>query len=148
MKVIVLLLIFTFSSSSYATSCRLEFADAEKSKNSSVDALDLSLNRASHIIIAEAITTVKTVYSKKGEESSIVDFSTAFEVERYIKGKGSKNVTVKRDKICGCSYDYVPGVNYVIFANEKNGILYASSCSYTKPADETWVEIVEQKIGG
>jgi hypothetical protein len=148
MKIIAFVIISMFSVASYGTTCWLEFADSELRKSTGADVLELSLKRASHVFIAEAVTTIKTVYSAKGEESSILSFSTTFEVERYIKGQGPKNTTIKRAKTCGCSYDYIPGVNYVVIANERKGNLYAASCKYIKPAGETWVEIIEEAARG
>lgn len=119
MKIVLIILLIAGSTNVVARQCWGDVVESEIARETGKSVLQLQLESAEYIFVAEALTTIKTVIQSKGEEPGIARIITEFLVEDFLKGKGSGKVTVEGRFGCGCHYDFTPGVNYLVFASEE-----------------------------
>ena len=66
------------------------------------------------------------------------DYITKFYIQYYWKEDGQESdiIYLKGSKCENeCSFDFLEGHHYIVFADKKNGFYYATSCSLTQEVD-------------
>lgn len=142
MKNYAFILLMSFCSFSYGTSCWLNHV-----VNVSEEPASLIYKSADVIFVGEAIASENTVARSKGSEEVLVSSSASFNVEEWIKGSGSNNILVSSGKFtggCNCAYEFEPGVVYLVMASKKDG-LKTMLCKFIAQKEYSLYNQIKQK---
>lgn len=107
--------------------------------------------RASDIVyVGEAVSTIYTTVKEKGFESTVLDLSSEFMVDRVLVGNVANEVSVvgNNNGDCGCNYVFEPGVEYLVFASASGGRYKTLFCEYVIPTSNSEFDNVEKRVIG
>ena len=146
MKYILSLALLSISLKAYSTSCWNEFIDQEFAEEKGAPVIQYVVERSSIVFTGTAAIVKKTIIEDGGQAPYISEIQALFEVEDSIKGNISGRQLIHSSNICPCKYDFKSGVTYLVFADEKDGVLYAANCKYISPLHESSINEVREAV--
>lgn len=125
MKLTFAITLLLFSNLALSSSCWTRHVDM-----SSEERIKQVVAESDVILSAEVEFLVKSVLQEKDNKETILDITISLINVNDFKGTIASKIKVfgNRSKYCSCSYNFTPGVTYIIFAKNTKDGLFLQSC--------------------